>query len=742
MTDVLTHVPLQLWAGFECTLNRVGDVQHDQLALTGHYQRLDDLDRLAALGIRTVRYPILWERVEAHRADGAPFAWHDAVMARLRTLGIEPIVGLVHHGSGPFGTSLLDPGFAEGLATFAREVAERYPWVTRYTPVNEPLTTARFSALYGAWYPHLRDDAAFLRATLNQARAIRLAMAAISTVQPAAQLVQTEDLGRTHSTPALSYQAEFENERRWLTFDLLLGRVGPAHAMGEYARWCGVGDAEIADAMGEGCPPSIIGINHYATSERYIDERIDRYPPHTQGGNHRHRYADVEAVRVLESGAAGPRAMLLDAWERYRLPVAVTEAHLGCTREQQLRWLAEVWEAARDARALGADVRAVTAWAVLGTRDWNSLVTRLEGHYEPGLFDVRAPAPRPTALARLAHSLATTGGATHPTLGAPGWWRCADRVLYREYDDDLRGEPASSDHGAAAGRPILIAGASGTLGRAVARVCAARGLACRALSRHELDVMDRGAVERLVAEHDAWAVINAAGYVRVDDAERDPVACRQLNALAAERLARACGKLRVPLVAFSSDLVFDGAKDAPYVESDRVAPLSVYGRSKVECEARVLSAHPGALVVRTAAFFGPWDDWNFVTRSLASLALGVPVDAADDLVVSPTYVPDLVHGTLDLLIDGEHGIWHLANDGECSWAELARMAARAADLDETWIRPRPHSELGLAARRPRRVPLRSERGWLMPPLEHALAAYAHDRPWLRLLPDEDLVMTQ
>src|SRR3982751_1630642 len=106
MTDALSRAPLQLWAGFECTLNRVGDVQHDQLALTGHYHRLDDLDRLAALGIRTVRYPFRWERIEARRTSGAPFAGHDAAMARLQSLGIEPIVGLVHHGSGPFGTSL------------------------------------------------------------------------------------------------------------------------------------------------------------------------------------------------------------------------------------------------------------------------------------------------------------------------------------------------------------------------------------------------------------------------------------------------------------------------------------------------------------------------------------------------------------------------------------------------------------------------------------------------------------
>ena len=740
MTDHDPRAPLELWAGCECTLNRVGDVQHDQLALTGHYGRLDDLDRLAELGVRTIRYPILWERIESLRGSGsvAPFAWHDAAMARLQALGVDPIVGLVHHGSGPFGTSLLDDGFAEGLAAFAREVAERYPWVRRYTPVNEPLTTARFSALYGVWYPHVSDDAAFLRATLTQVRATRLAMAAIRAVRPDAQLVQTEDLGRTHATPALRYQADFENERRWLSFDLLSGRVGRGHATYDYARWCGVAHDEIARAVGDGCPPDLIGINHYATSERFLDERLDRYPPHTHGGNDRHRYADVEAVRVLTDGVAGPRALLLEAWERYRRPIAVTEAHLGCTREQQLRWLAEVWEAARDARALGADVRAVTAWAALGTRDWSSLVTRLEGHYEPGLFDVRAPRPRPTALARMARELATRGTHDHPTLGAAGWWRCDDRVLYPERDEllDLRAQAESP-----AGRPILVVGASGTLGSAFARLCAARGLAHRALTRQELDVTDRHALERAVRDTGAWAVVNAAGYVRVDDAEQDAHACLRINATAAESLARGCAAMGIPLVAFSSDLVFDGAKGAPYVESDRVAPLGVYGRSKAECEARVLAAHPGALVVRTAAFFGPWDEWNFLTRTLASLTLGVPVDAADDLVVSPTYVPDLVHATLDLLIDGERGIWHLANAGEITWADLARAAARAADLDERLVRGRPHAELGLAARRPLAVPLGSERGSVMRPLEAALAAYVQERPWLRLLRDDDLVMS-
>ena len=93
----------------------------------------------------------------------------------------------------------------------------------RYTPVNEPLSTARFSGLYGHWYPHGRDSLTWARILLTECRAVVLAMRAIREVNPTAQLVQTEDLGKAYSTPALAYQAEFENERRWLSFDLLCG---------------------------------------------------------------------------------------------------------------------------------------------------------------------------------------------------------------------------------------------------------------------------------------------------------------------------------------------------------------------------------------------------------------------------------------------------------------------------------------------------------------------------------------
>lgn len=179
--------------------------------------------------------------------------------------------------------------------------------------------------------------------------------------------------------------------------------------------------------------------------------------------------------------------------------------------------------------------------------------------------------------------------------------------------------------------------------------------------------------------------------------------------------------------------MFDGQAGRPYVESDATAPRNVYGASKVEAERAVLARHDRALVVRTAAFFGPWDDWNFVSRALAELVHGREVAAADDLVVSPTFVPDLVHTSLDLLLDGERGIWHLANAGGVTWAGLARLAAEAAGIDASAIAPRPHTELGFIAARPARVALGSQRGWLMPSLDDALGRYVRDRPWERLL---------
>jgi dTDP-4-dehydrorhamnose reductase len=420
--------PLEVWAGIECTVNRVGDRYFDQIVRSGHHRRDDDLDRIASLGVTTVRYPVLWERTAPGNLEDADWSWADARLVKLRSLGITAIVGLVHHGSGPAGTSLVDDRFPDRLASYAGRVAARYPWITHFTPVNEPLTTARFSGLYGQWYPHGRDDATFARCLLAQCKATVLAMQAIRTVTPRARLVFTEDLGVTRSTPALRYQAEFENLRRWLSLDLVCGCVDRLHPMRPWLRESGVRDADLAWFLDRPCPPDLIGCNYYVTSERYLDDRLAGWPASAHGGNRYERYADVEAVRAC--GLTGIERLLHDVHARFGLPIAVTEAHLGCTREQQLRWLIEVHDGAARARAAGVPVGAVTAWAVFGSFDWHCLATRDDGVYEPGVFDIRGPVPRPTALARIVRDLAAGRRPDHPALAGPGWWQ--DRPARRK----------------------------------------------------------------------------------------------------------------------------------------------------------------------------------------------------------------------------------------------------------------------------------------------------------------------
>ncbi|HYD11547.1 MAG TPA: family 1 glycosylhydrolase [Allosphingosinicella sp.] len=705
---------LQLWGGPECTIVRLGDRWRDQAAETGHRQRAGDLALIEALGIRTLRFPILWESVAPLRPGLCDFSRTDARLGELQTRGIEVIGGLLHHGSGPAYTELLDPDFPAKFADYAACVAERYPQIRRWTPVNEPLTTARFSCLYGHWYPHRRDYPAFLRALFNQCEGTRLAMAAIRRVIPGAELVQTEDIGKVFATAPLADQAVHENERRWLSLDLLAGRVTPTHVFYPFLVEAGIGAAEIAAFADGDAAPDLIGVNHYLTSERFLDHRTSLYPDLVPGGNGRDVYVDAEAVRVRNlAGACGLEARLHETWDRYRIPLAVTEVHHGCTREQQLRWFAESWTAAQRARQAGVALEAVTLWSLFGAMDWRSLLTREEFAYDAGALDARSAPPRPTALAHAAAACAAGGAPDHPVLAAPGWWRRPER-LYAWCRDDLEA-PAPAP---APGPPLLVTGATGTLGRALARIARQRGLACRLTSRDELDLCDPASIAAALARHRPWAVINAAGFVRVAEAERQSAACMASNAAGAGNLARACKAEGIPLLSFSSDLVFDGMLGRPYAEGDLVCPAGVYGQSKAMAERLVRAAGAAALIVRTSAFFGPWDQHNFAWSVLTHLRAGQPFGASTD-IVSPTFVPDLCHAALDLLIDGETGIWHLANQGAVSWHGLAVTIARCAGFDPGLI---------FACEGPvrRNTALTSSRGTLLRPLEAALADWLRD----------------
>jgi len=558
-------------------------------------------------------------------------------------------------------------------------------------------------------------------------------MRSIRAINPAAGLVQTEDLGKTFSTPTLAYQAEFENERRWLTYDVLCGRLVPHTPMWDYLCWLGVEEDELQWFIDNPLVPELLGVNHYVTSERFLDERTTRYPAHFHGGNGRQVYADVEAVRVCAIGVAGPREILKETWERYHLPLAVTEIHLGCTREEQLRWLKEVCDAAVELRSQHVDVRAVTAWAAFGAFDWNSLLTCDSGSYEPGVFDLRSPTPRPTVLASMIKTLASGEQFDHPVLDTPGWWHRLDRLCYppvsHHHEQSLWPKSRSVKGDRDESRCLLITGATGTLGQAFARICTKRGLAYQLLRRDELDIADRESVLKALERYEPWAVVNAAGYVRVDDAEADAERCMRENVVGPVCLARECERNQLPFVTFSSDLVFDGSKNELYVESDTCSPLNVYGKSKADAERRVLEHFSKALIIRTSAFFGPWDRFNFVHAVLDALTNGRPFYAAADITISPTYVPDLVNAVLDLLIDGEHGIWHVANAGEVTWAEFARLAAMKAGRNVDGVESRPARALGFVAPRPSFTALASERGSFMPPFEEGLDRCVREMTW-------------
>ncbi|AEI52222.1 family 1 glycosylhydrolase [Runella slithyformis] len=707
-----------VWAGIECSFNRIGDSFSDQLVFSGHYERADDIDQFAELGIKALHYPILWELHQPQKESVIQWDWIAAQLQKIQSHSITPIIGLLHHGSGPAYTHLLDDDFATGLSSFAKKVATRFPELTHYKPINEPLTTARFSGLYGLWHPHAREDVIFAKILLNQLKAIVLSMEEIRKINPEAKLIQTEDLSKTYSTPLLQYQADFENHRRWLTYDILMGKLDRQHPLWSYFIGLGFSEKSLLFFQERPCIPDLLGVNHYVTSERFLDDDLSRYPTHMHGGNGRHAYVDVEAIRVNHPHKAGLKVLLEELRDRYpAIDIALTEVHLHCTREEQLRWLKHTWDTCVELNAQGANIKALTVWALLGAFGWNKLLTQPGGDYESGIFDLRSPSPRPTALAALVKALSNGCDFQHPVLKQKGWWEKESRFIHplphREKVFDFL--PPT--------QPLLVIGKNGTLGRAFGLLCQQRGIKYRLLSRQELDICDMQSIEAVFKSYRPWAVVNAAGYARIDSAELEPQKCFNDNVTGVKNLTQACKMWGVKLLTFSSSMVFDGMKTSPYLESDLVSPLNTYGRSKVEAEKAVLEADCRALVIRTSLIFSPWDHLNFVGQIVTSLNRDEPLVCPKNVFISPTYLPDLVHTALDLLIDDEIGIWHLTNQGEVNWAEFASDIARRTGNDTTLINRLSPERMAWKAPRPYYSVLGSEKGIFLPPLTHALDRY-------------------
>jgi dTDP-4-dehydrorhamnose reductase len=734
----IDHVPI--WGGAEYSVVRVHDSIYDQLAQSGHEQRLNDLDLFSDLKISTIRYPLLWEKYAQDEKHF--FKLHDQRLDRLQQLGIKPIAGLLHHGSGPFFTDLYDLDFPKYLSEFAYKVAERYPWIDLYTPVNEPLTTARFSGLYGVWYPHKNDDYSFARILLNELKGVVLSMKAVRSINAEAKLVQTEDICKVHSTNSLKYQADFENHRRWLTYDILLGRLNARHPLWSYFMESGIPAQDLEFFIKNKLIPGICGFNYYVTSERYLDHRRSLYPSCFHGGNGRQTYADVEAVRANIPQALNPGELLREAWNRYHLPLALTEVHMACTREEQLRWFHEVYQTATTLKKEGIDFRALTAWSFLGSFDWNSLLCVKNNHYESGVYDIRSGSPRPTALAQMIKTINSGKNYSNILLDLPGWWKRKDRHIFKSVNEKIfiadEGAPVESIL-----PPLLIIGATGSLGSAFARICKSRGITYYLSERGELDIASPEAVEKILDKKKPWAVINAAGFTRIDEAEKSPLACFRENTTGPVLLAEVCKAMGIKFVTFSTDQVFNGEKRKPYSVSDQTGPLNQYGLSKKIAEERIGIVNPDTLIIRSGVFFNPWhrhDPLSKILYSGMSSSLH-HYNLPSDIVMSPAYIPDLVNTVLDLLIDGETGIWHLSNQQEITYYELARLALEIAGLDKKLIAAVPSSSLDYTALRPSYSVLESSAGITLPLLTNALTNFVAElfnEPTLQLMNQSSL----
>ena len=251
--------------------------------------------------------------------------------------------------------------------------------------------------------------------------------------------------------------------------------------------------------------------------------------------------------------------------------------------------------------------------------------------------------------------------------------------------------------GARRRRRVLITGAGGQLGHALRQAFATDDVL--ALTHADWDVARPPSSDQLQGDFDL--VLHTAAWTDVDGAEADPQSAAAVNIGGTANAA----SLRAPLVTYSTDYVFDGRKRSPYVESDGPNPLSAYGRTKLHGEA---AAGHQAWIIRTSWLFGP-SGHNFLRTMLRLGAERDEVAVVDDQRGSPTFVGHLAEASRELVdADLPRGLWHVAADGDCTWADFAEAIFEEAGLD-TRVRRISTAELDRPAPRPAYSVLRSER---------------------------------
>ena len=383
--DRTGSAPLAWAVGVENTAilqARAGHRPLDEYALTGHDRHWrSDIDRIANLGVRAVRYGIPW-----HRVNPAPgrFDWSgtDPVIRHLVAgAGLTPILDLVHFGA-PLWLrhEFLSPEYPARVAEYAQAVAERYGHlVSHYTPLNEPAVTATRCGRDGAWPPYRRGRRGHVAVLLSLMRGMIATAHALRSVQPEAVLVHAEDVGIEYAdSVSLAEWAAARQRWRWLPLDLATGRVGPPHP-----RW--------ADLLAGGAlPGEVLELAEQAV--RWDVLGVNFYPWSNHRWSRRHPDGAIRLGRDRADPAAALALVLREVHERYGLPLMLTETSASGSMARRLGWLRAVVEGVTASRAAGVPVLGLCWFPAFTMIDWRYRRSRrpVDDHLlHLGLWDIR-----------------------------------------------------------------------------------------------------------------------------------------------------------------------------------------------------------------------------------------------------------------------------------------------------------------------------------------------------------------
>jgi beta-glucosidase/6-phospho-beta-glucosidase/beta-galactosidase len=351
--------PIPFLGAFESTYQPAHD--RDVLETTGHTEHWrEDLDLLRACGVRQLRYPVRWHRIEPER-DRFDWATTDEVLGHLHDEGFEPVVDLLHHTSHPRWLGHLGhPDFRDRFLRFVEAVAERYPWLPGHTVCNEPFTTFLLCGQEGIWPPHWTGLEGFARLATNVFPALTEASRILADALPAAQHVHVEACERHTAEPGGEPLAELANDRRFLLTDLWLGRKVDDDRPFVRELLAAGGEALLEVEPGV---IDVLGLDYYAHNQWHWRE-------------------DGTGTNV--SPQPPPLSELIVEYaERYRVPCLLGETNLSGAASDRATWLKYTLEQCEVARDRGVDVVGYCWFPFIDSADWESQLTQCVGHIDP-----------------------------------------------------------------------------------------------------------------------------------------------------------------------------------------------------------------------------------------------------------------------------------------------------------------------------------------------------------------------